>query len=106
MSAQLARRYLFSVERYERMVKAGILTPDDKLELIEGELLRKMTLGSRHAARVNRLNRMFSRLYADVAIVSVQNPVRLDRSEPEPDIALLRLRDDYYESGHPRPADI
>jgi hypothetical protein len=107
MSALLAhRRYLLEVDRYEQMVEAGIFTPDDKIELIEGELVNKMPIGRRHAARVKRTSRFFNLRFSDLALVSVQNLVRLDTSEPESDIALLRLRDDFYESGHPTPADI
>jgi Uma2 family endonuclease len=106
MSALLARRYLFDVDTYEQMVETGVLTANDKVELIEGEIIKKMPLGSRHAARVDRGTRVFSRQAAEFAIVRVQSPIRLDRSEPEPDISLLRLRDDFYESGHPHPEDV
>jgi Uma2 family endonuclease len=106
MSALLARRYLLEVDRYEQMVEAGIFTPDDKIELIEGELVNKMPIGRKHAARVKRIARFFTLRFSERMLVGVQDPVRLAYSEPEPDIALLRLRDDFYESGHPTPADI
>lgn len=64
-------------------------------------------MGSRHAACVDRLTRIFSRVVEDRAIVRVQGPVRLsDRSEPEPDIALLVPRDDFYAERHPEPDDV
>ena len=64
-------------------------------------------IGSRHAATVDRCNRLLQRLAADNAIVRVQNPIQLDDySEPEPDISLLRPRDDFYAAAHPLPDDV
>jgi Uma2 family endonuclease len=89
------------------MAEAGILSEDDRVELIEGEVIEMNPIGSRHAACVNRLNMLLSRLAQKVAIVSVQNPIRLDEySEPEPDIVLLRPREDFYVQGHPTPSDV
>lgn len=96
----------FTVAEYERMVEVGILTEDDRVELIEGEILEKLTIGDRHAAAVNRLLRLLDRAMGDRAIVSCQNPIRLAHSVPEPDLVLLRPRDDFYASGKPGPADI
>ncbi len=106
MSISIARR-VFTVAEYERMGKAGILSEDDRVELIEGEIITKSPIGSRHAACVNRLNNLLAGAISQSAIVSVQNPFRLtDYSEPEPDIALLRPRADFYASNHPTPADV
>jgi Uma2 family endonuclease len=89
------------------MVEAGILGEGDRVELIEGEVVRMAPIGPRHAAHVNRIADAFSARYRDVALLAVQNPVRLGEwSEPDPDVTLLRRRDDYYASGHPIPADI
>ena len=96
----------FSVDDYERMVDTGILTENDRVELIRGEILEKMVIGDPHCACVNRLTRMFVRLTGDDAVVSVQNPIRLADSEPEPDVAVLRPRADFYAAGKPEPADI
>jgi Uma2 family endonuclease len=96
----------FSVARYEQMIDSGILTENDPVELIRGEIVEKMPIGDEHVACVNRSNRMFIRRLGDRAVVSVQNPVRLADSEPEPDVALLALRDDDYASGKPRSADV
>ncbi|GIX47749.1 MAG: hypothetical protein KatS3mg131_1960 [Candidatus Tectimicrobiota bacterium] len=64
-------------------------------------------IGSRHAGHVNRLNRLLSRLVGERAIVSAQNPVRLgEHSEPQPDVALLRPRPDFYAAEHPGPEDV
>ena len=105
MSVQVARRY-FTVEEYHRMGGAGVFSEDDRVELIEGEILKMSPIGSRHAASVNRLNMQFNNLLGGRAIVSVQNPIVLnDFSEPESDIAILRRRDDFYAQAHPTAAD-
>ena len=106
MSVQLLRRQ-FTVEEYHRMAKAGILTEDDRVELIEGEIVQMSPVGRRHASHVKRLNTLFTQLLGVRVVVSVQDPVELsDRSEPQPDIALLQPRSDFYEAGHPQPKDI
>ena len=95
----------FNVHEYHRMAAAGILTPRDRVQLIDGEIVVMAAVSSRHAATVNRLNRLFSKA-CDSQIVSVQLPVRLDEwSEPEPDVALLRSKADFYSSAHPTPED-
>ena len=100
-------RHRFSVQDYEQMVQAGILTKDDRVELIEGGIVEKSPIGWRHAACVNRLNNLLVRRLDARAIVSVQNPVRIEpHSEPEPDLAVLKPKDDFYASGHPAPGDI
>jgi Uma2 family endonuclease len=105
MSAQLEPRR-FNVTEYYKMAKAGILKPDDRVELIEGEIIKMSAIGSPHAACVSRLVRLLSKAIGDTAILSPQNPVRLDDfSEPVPDIALLKPLDDYYAARHPTPID-
>ncbi len=106
MSVQPAR-YRFTVEEYERMGATGVLGPDDRVELIDGEIVAMAPIGSPHAGCVNRLTHLLSTLAGGRAVVQVQNPVRLDaRSEPQPDLALLRPRADFYAAGHPGPADV
>jgi Uma2 family endonuclease len=107
MSVQIERRY-FNVDEYYRMGEAGIFTEDDRVELIEGEIIKISPIGSRHAACVNRiLNKYLGRYAGQGVIVQIQNPVRLsDFSEPEPDVAVLRARDDFYAAAHPTPADV
>jgi Uma2 family endonuclease len=106
MANELERRR-FTVAEYHRMAEAGILTEDDRVELIAGEIVEMSPIGSRHATVVKRGNRLFSRAVGDRALVSVQDPVDLDPyDEPQPDLALLRPRPDDYAAGHPRPADI
>lgn len=102
----LSRRR-FDVDEYHEMARAGILTPDDRVELIDGEIVQMTSIGSRHAACVDILARTFVLALRESAHVRVQNPVRLDRfSEPEPDVALLRSRADSYAGAHPTPADV
>lgn len=106
MSVKLLKR-LFTVKEYHQMVDAGILNEDDRVELIAGEIIRMSPIGRRHAACVKCLNKLLSQRLGDRALVSVQDPVQLDNySEPEPDLALLAPRADFYESGHPQPDDI
>jgi len=102
------RNRRFTVDEYQRMGETGILSPGDRVELIDGDVLAMTPIGPRHAASVDRANRMFvTTVSGDEAIVRVQGPVRLTLyTEPEPDVALLRPRADFYASGHPGPADI
>lgn len=103
---RLLTRRRFTVAEYHAMARAGILTEDDKVELLDGQIVEKMTINSPHAGCVNRLNRLFVQRLADRAVVQPQNPVELDDwSEPEPDIALLKSRDDFYAGRHPMASD-
>lgn len=106
MSAEIAR-YSFTAEEFQRMGEAGILRPDARLELIEGEIIEMSPIGSPHAACVKFLSGLLHRLFGDTFIVGVQDPIRLnDFSEPHPDVTLLRWRDDYYREKHPTPEDV
>lgn len=106
MTEQLVRRR-FSVEEYYRMAEAGILAPDERVELIEGDVIEMNPIGSPHAGCVKRSNKLFSRCLGDRALISVQDPVRLSKhSEPEPDLMLLRPRADSYAESHPEPGDV
>ncbi|HKS28375.1 MAG TPA: Uma2 family endonuclease [Pyrinomonadaceae bacterium] len=106
MSLQVAKHF-FTVEQFERMGEAGILTEDARFELIEGEILEMAPIGSRHAGCVLFLSRFLNRAVGDIAFVSTQNPIQLDDfTQPQPDVALLRLSDDFYRSSHPKPQDV
>jgi len=102
-----ARRRL-DVAAYYRMAEAGILTQSDHVELIEGDIFDMTPIGSAHAGKTNRLNRLFARVAAEgLALVSVQGPLRLDaHNEPMPDLMLLRPRTDDYQDRHPGAADV
>jgi len=100
-------RHAYSVDDYYRMAEAGILRPGDRVELIEGEIIDMVPIGSRHAAAVKRIARVLSQVIGEHAYLSVQDPVRLSQySEPQPDIALLRPRADFYAAVHPGPGDV
>jgi Uma2 family endonuclease len=102
-----ARPHLFSVNEYHKMGEAGILCEDDRVELIEGELIDMPPIGSLHAGKVMRLVSFLTTALSNRAIVSPQNPVHLgEHSEPQPDLTVLRFRDDFYESSHPQPEDV
>jgi Uma2 family endonuclease len=75
MSIQVSRR-LFTAKEYHQMLEAGILSEDDRVELIAGEIVEMVPIGSRHAACVDRLNRLFSRYLEERAIVRVQGKIR------------------------------
>ncbi len=100
-------RHRFDVAEYEAMLRAGVFGEDDRIELIEGELLEMSPIGPDHAGIVNRLNRLFARRLGERALVAVQNPLRLDaHTEPQPDLMLLRPRPDDYRRSHPGPTDV
>jgi Uma2 family endonuclease len=86
-------RRRFTIEEYERMAETGILTQDDRVELIEGEIVEMSPIGNPHAAFVANLNHLLVNAVGDRARVWVQGPVRVPpRSKPQPDLALLRPR--------------
>ncbi|MCX8114709.1 MAG: Uma2 family endonuclease [Burkholderiaceae bacterium] len=99
-------RHRLTVEQYHRMAETGVLARDARVELIEGVIVEMAPIGSRHAATVKRLNALLTSAVVGRAIVSVQDPIRLgDRSEPQPDLALLRPREDFYADAPPTAAD-
>ncbi len=105
--APLLTRHRLTVADYYRMGEAGVFAPDARVELIEGEVIDMAPIGTRHASAVSRLNRAATAAVGTTAIVSVQNPLRLnDLSEPEPDLMLLEPRADFYGSAHPTAADV
>lgn len=105
MAVELARR-LISVEEYHKMGEVGILN-EQGLELINGEIIKMSPVGSKHASIVEKLKDLLTVGLFQKAIVRVQNPVQLsDHSEPEPDLAIVQYRKDYYQAAHPQPADV
>ena len=101
------KRYRFTTAEYHRMAEAGVLGEDDRVELIDGEILEMSPIGPRHAACVKRLSHLFSQRLGGEAIVSVQDPIGLsDHAEPQPDLALLRPRADFYAPEHPTPEEV
>ena len=100
-------RRKISVAEYHRMGEVGILTPTDRVELIEGEIVAMAPIGSDHAGTSNWLNRALVIAVGNDGVVAVGNPVRLDNwSEPQPDFTVLRYRPDSYRGGTPQPEDV
>jgi Uma2 family endonuclease len=100
------RRRRFTVDDYYRIGAAGVFGENDRVELIQGEIIEMFPIGTRHAGCVNRLNRIFAGRLGERAVVAVQNPVRVsDLTEPQPDLAVLEPRADGYAAAHPRPQD-
>ena len=106
-AGELLVRHKLTVADIYRMLDANVLHEDDRVELIDGELLDMAPIGEDHAATVDVFNNALVLACGDRAIVRVQSPVRLDDlNEPQPDFAVLRLRPDRYRKGHPGPADV
>ena len=100
------RERTFTVSEYHRLAHHGILQENDRVELLDGRIYEMNPIGSRHAQCVRRLTTLLVLKVTPKALVSIQNPVRLDdRSEPEPDVALLEPKE-VYGSRHPRPDDV
>ena len=100
-------RHTLTVDDYHRMWEAGILTEDDRVELICGEIIAMAPIGTRHATCVNGLNATLGEGLRRRAVVSVQNPIVLgDDAEPQPDLSVVRPPKQRYADAHPTPADI
>src|SRR5215203_732295 len=97
----------FTADEYHRMGEAGILRDDDRVELIEGQIVEMAAIGDRHVSRVIELNAIFASRVGQRAWVSVQNPLRLSKqSEPQPDLVLMRRASDKGVTGAPHPEDV
>jgi Uma2 family endonuclease len=106
VGVEVARR-LFTVAEYYRMAEAGILGPDERVELIEGEIVEMAPIGVRHGGCVINLTRLFITRLGDRAVVSPQNPVVIQpRSVPQPDLLLLRPRAVSYSRELPASEDV
>jgi len=100
-------KHRFSVKEYYRMAETGVLRPDARVELLNGELIDMSPIGPFHGGLVKRLSRIFNFKAKGRWIVSTQDPLRLDdHSEPEPDVMLLKPASDDYTSRHPQPDDV
>ena len=97
----------FSVHEFHRMTDAGILSEDDRVELIDGDIVEMAPIGPRHASCVMRLTSLLTEQLGGQAVVSVQNPIQLgERSELYPDVAVLAPRSHEYRTELPGPADV
>jgi Uma2 family endonuclease len=109
MSASLdyPQKHLISADEYLRMGEGEVFAPDARLELIEGEIVEMAPINPPHAACVSRLQELLFERARGPAIVWGQNPLIVsDRSVPQPDLALLTRRADYYSGSLPKPADV
>ncbi|MDS4027733.1 MAG: Uma2 family endonuclease [Candidatus Contendobacter sp.] len=106
-SPNLRPRHRWTVAEYHRMGEVGLLNEDSWVELIDGEIVEMAPIGSQHGGKVNRFIHMFYKTFGNQAIIAAQNPVVLGGyEEPQPDIAILRWREDYYEQAHPHVEDV
>ena len=102
----LLPRHRVTVDEYYRMAETGLIAPDARTELIEGEVIEMPPIGSPHAAAVSQLQGLLYSATRGRAGLRVQNPIRLDNySEPQPDLTVVLPRKDFYRSSHPLPAD-
>ncbi len=97
----------WTVGRYHRLTEEGILEEDDKIELLNGQLIKMSPVGILHAACVKKLRKLLGKILPDEIVIGIQDPVILnDLSEPEPDISILRPKDDFYADDKPQSEDI
>ncbi len=96
----------YTVAEYDEMIAKGILGEDDRVELIRGEIVPKMPIGESHIDCSDRLNRLLMQPTFHLATVSIQNPIHLADSEPEPDVVLKRLPDATSRYSKPDPPDV
>jgi Uma2 family endonuclease len=107
MATVIPQKHRINLDEWRRMGEAGIFPPESRIELIDGEIIEMSPIGFNHAGHLKRLNKLFSSLIGDQAIVSIQDPVQLgDLSEPEPDFMLLRPEPGFYSTRHPQADDV
>lgn len=100
-------RKLFTVDEYYRMLDVGVIRPDDRIELIEGEIVQMAPMSCKHGGCITYLIQVLNELVNGKAIVNSQIPLHLnDYSEPEPDVCILKNREDFYRNAHATPKDI
>jgi Uma2 family endonuclease len=104
---QYPQKHPISAEEYLRMGEGKVFAPEARLELIEGEIVEMAPIDPPHAGLVKILNRLFAKRAGNKAVVSVQDPLVIsERSVPQPDLALLKPRTDYYTGSHPTASDV
>lgn len=98
---------LFTVKDYHRMAESGIFDPDERVELLAGQIIKMTAKGTAHSAATTRTEKLLENRLGEQVLVRVQEPVQLnDFSEPEPDIAVVIPDDSYYEDHHPTPLEV
>ena len=107
MTTSLMTKRRFSAKEFYKMAKAGVLCEDDRVELVDGEIVEMAAIGSYHAGCVLSLNMLFTQKVGDRVLVNVQNALKIDGfSVFQPDLAILLPRDDFYMNSHPTPKDV
>ncbi|NUN66399.1 Uma2 family endonuclease [Pseudanabaena biceps] len=97
----------FTTKQYQLMYESGVFAESDRYELINGEIREMSPIGRKHVACIIRLVKLFEKKLGDRAMVSAQNSILLDNhAQPQPDLAILKWRDDFYASALPIPDDI
>src|ERR1017187_5808317 len=100
-------KHRFSVKEYYRMAETGVLRPDARVELLDGQIIDMSPIGPFHGSVTKHLIQLFTGAAKDRWITAVQDPVRLDEhSEPQPDLMLLKPVPDFYRKRHPHPEDV
>jgi Uma2 family endonuclease len=100
------RLYRFSVEQYEEMARHGILSEEDRVELLEGWVIRKMGRNSRHILTTKLVVKHLTRLIPAGWHVAKEDPIRTDAGEPDPDVSVLRGEERDYGDRKPTPQDV
>lgn len=98
--------YQFTVAQYQRMTEEGILTADDRVELLKGWIVEKMPQNPPHNSTIMRVNRRLLRVLPEKWVLQVQGPIALSDSQPEPDFAIVRGPEEIYAKRHPTPKDV
>lgn len=107
MSLPLLELRPLTVTEYQQMGAMGLFAPDERVELLEGEIYTMPPIHAPHASGVTRLTRLLYRILGDSFTISAQNPIQLtENSAPQPDLMVARWRDDAYALAHPTPADV
>jgi len=98
---------LINISEYHKMGEVGILTEEDKVELLNGEIIHMSPVNSKHGGHVKRTNALLGKLLGELAVIGVRDPIVIpDLSEPEPDVSVLKPNDDFYETKHPTSEDV
>jgi Uma2 family endonuclease len=106
LQAQMAGLHRFSVAEYHKMIEIGILTEDNNIELLDGYLVHKMSRNPPHDAAIQKIQKRLFRALPPDWDLRIQSAITLSRSEPEPDLAVVRGDETRYLTNHPLPADI
>lgn len=105
--AKARAQYLFNVDEYHQLIEVGILGPEDRIELIHGELTMMPPIGPEHSSYTRRLTNLLPRKLPDNVVLQMNEPVTIaPGSEPQPDAAIVKAKPDNYRKAHPTPKDV